>query len=166
MTDDPAPAGGDAQQWAELQRLFHLLDGTLPADRERVLLDACADAALRTRVAELLAAADDAPQVAAPKEPAPAFAGPYRLVRQIGAGGIGTVYLAERFADGAVIRAALKLLAPYAVDSSFLERFHREQQNLAALDHPNITRLLDAGWTDAGQPYLVMEYIDGRHVDA
>ena len=61
--------------------------------------------------------------------------------------------------------SALKMLAPHAAGPSFIERFHREQHILGSLDHPNITRLTDAGVTEAGQPYLVMEYVDGEHLD-
>ncbi len=60
---------------------------------------------------------------------------------------------------------ALKVLAPHAGGPSFIERFHREQHILASLDHPHITRLLDAGISDTGQPFLAMEYVDGVHLD-
>lgn len=168
MSDDSAPLSADARQWDELQRLFHLIEA-LPADeREATLADACADAELCARVLALVQAADVLPPDAARSTPSSpsTLIGPYRLIRQIGAGGVGTVYLAERLVDGATLTAALKIMAPYAVDASFLERFQREQQHLAALNHPNITRLLDAGWTQSGQPYLVTEYIDGVHLDA
>ncbi len=115
----------------------------------------------------MVQAADVVPTFASESKLAPStLVGPYRLIRQIGAGGVGTVHLAERLVDGTTLYAALKVMAPYAVDASFLERFHREQQHLAALNHPNITRLLDAGWTGTGQPYLVTEYVDGVHLDA
>ncbi len=91
--------------------------------------------------------------------------GPYSLIRLLGAGGIGSVYLAERTLAGVPQRVALKVLAPHAAGPSFIERFHREQHILASLDHQNITRMLDAGVSDTGQPYLVMEYIDGVHLD-
>src|SRR5580692_11495732 len=91
--------------------------------------------------------------------------GPYTLLRLIGTGGIGSVYLVERNLGGAVQRSALKVLAPHAAGPSFVERFHREEHILASLDHPNITRMLDAGLTETGQPYLVMEYVDGEHLD-
>jgi eukaryotic-like serine/threonine-protein kinase len=167
VTEGPATPLEDAQHWDELQRLFHLIDGIPAAERENALAAACKDAPLRARVLALVHAADAA-QDAAPqaKLSQSTLIGPYRLVRQIGAGGVGTVYLVERLADGARLTAALKILAPYAVDASFVERFHREQQHLAVLDHPNITRLLDAGWTESGQPYLVTEYVDGVHLDA
>jgi serine/threonine protein kinase len=100
-----------------------------------------------------------------PEFPGSGFTGPYRLIRKIGSGGIGAVYLAERLVDGTKLRSAVKILAPHAVDAAFIERFYREQQHLAALDHPNITRLLDAGWGEGQQPYLVMEYVEGTHLD-
>jgi eukaryotic-like serine/threonine-protein kinase len=91
--------------------------------------------------------------------------GPFRLLRLIGSGGMGSVYLAER-ADGEVEhRAAVKLLHVSANSSDFMERFLRERQILARLDHPSIARLLDAGRTTAGQPYLAMDYVDGVPVD-
>jgi serine/threonine-protein kinase len=91
--------------------------------------------------------------------------GPYSVIRLLGAGGIGSVYLAERIRGGSPQRVALKVLAPHAGGPSFVERFHREQHILASLDHPHITRLRDAGLTEDGQPYLVMEYVDGVHLD-
>jgi serine/threonine protein kinase len=83
--------------------------------------------------------------------------GPYSLIRHLGSGGIGSVYLVERMVGGALQRSALKVLAPHAAGPSFVERFHREQHILASLDHPNITRMLDGGLSEGGQPYLVME---------
>jgi hypothetical protein len=168
VTEDAAPPlSEDARHWDELQHLFHLVEGTAASERESVLAAACTDAALCARVLALVQAADALQPATPPTKLAePTLIGPYRLIRQIGAGGVGTVYLAERLADGARLTAALKIMAPYAVDASFVERFHREQQHLAVLDHPNITRLLDAGWTDGGQPYLVTEYVDGAHLDA
>lgn len=90
--------------------------------------------------------------------------GPYRLLNVIGRGGMGAVYLAER-ADGEVTqRVAVKLLPPGAGDSH-RERFLQERQILANLTHPNIARMLDAGHLDTGQPFLAMEYIDGKPID-
>jgi tRNA A-37 threonylcarbamoyl transferase component Bud32/tetratricopeptide (TPR) repeat protein len=91
--------------------------------------------------------------------------GPYQLVRLLGNGGMGTVHLAER-ADGQVHqRVAIKFLRSGADVPSFRDRFLRERQILASLNHPGIARLLDVGNTD-GQPYLVMEYVDGTRIDA
>jgi tetratricopeptide (TPR) repeat protein/predicted Ser/Thr protein kinase len=92
--------------------------------------------------------------------------GPYRLGRVLGRGGMGAVYLAER-ADGEVDqRVAIKVLRYGGDEPAFRDRFLRERQILASLSHQGIARLLDAGHTGDGQPYLVMEYIDGSPIDA
>ena len=90
--------------------------------------------------------------------------GPYQLTRLLGQGGMGSVYLAER-TDGEVnLRVAIKFVrGPETL--AFHQRFFRERQILAGLSHPGIARLLDAGHTAAGQPYLVMEYVDGSPID-
>jgi serine/threonine protein kinase len=85
--------------------------------------------------------------------------GPYRLIRQIGSGGMSSVWLAER-CDGQIKRAiALKL--PFMGPAMQVERFMRERDILAALTHPQIARLYDAGIADSGQTYLAMEYVQG-----
>ena len=90
--------------------------------------------------------------------------GPYEVERLVGQGGMSAVYLAHR-ADGQFTQqVALKILSPALAADVFIERFRAERQILAALNHPNITRLLDGGVTDAGELYLVMEYIDGKSV--
>jgi serine/threonine protein kinase len=92
--------------------------------------------------------------------------GPYQIVREIGRGGMGTVYLAER-ADGQYQkRVAIKLLNPQFGDRHFLRRFLRERQVLAGLEHPNLVRLLDGGATEDGLPYLVLEHVEGVRIDA
>jgi serine/threonine protein kinase len=158
------PTSEDGRHWDELQELFDRFEFVPAAERETALPAACPDPRLRRRVLELLQAAE-AMQDKPAEAPPLALVGPYRLIRKIGSGGIGAVYLAERLVDGIKLRSAVKILAPHAVDASFIERFYREQQHLAALDHPNITRLLDAGWGDSQQPYLVMEYVEGTHLD-
>ncbi|HEY2390224.1 MAG TPA: serine/threonine-protein kinase [Candidatus Angelobacter sp.] len=87
--------------------------------------------------------------------------GPYRILRELGAGGMGLVYLAVR--DDGTFRknVALKLLKSHQATQDFIQRFHQERQVLANLDHPNIARMLDGGQTADGLPYLVMEYVDG-----
>lgn len=90
--------------------------------------------------------------------------GPYRLVRLLGNGGMGSVHLAERVDGELKQRVAIKFLRPGADSPSFRERFFRERQILASLNHPGIARLLDAGRT-GDHPYLVMEYVDGKHID-
>jgi tRNA A-37 threonylcarbamoyl transferase component Bud32/tetratricopeptide (TPR) repeat protein len=91
--------------------------------------------------------------------------GPYQLVRLLGRGGMGAVFLAQR-ADGEVEqRVAIKFVRNAADEPAFRDRFLRERQILASFSHPGIARLLDAGHTVLGQPYLVMEYIDGIPID-
>jgi len=91
--------------------------------------------------------------------------GAYRLVREVGRGGMSRVFLAER-ADGEFEhQVALKLLRPGFDSDIDVMRFRAERQILASLSHPNIARLLDGGVTDDALPYLVLEYIDGVAVD-
>lgn len=90
----------------------------------------------------------------------------YRVVRRLGEGGMGVVYLAERSDGGAVQQVALKVLNAASEGSPILlERFARERKLLARLDHPGIARLLDGGVLDGGQPFLAMEYIEGERID-
>jgi serine/threonine protein kinase len=91
--------------------------------------------------------------------------GPYRLQRELGRGGMGVVYLAAR--DDGTFRknVALKLLLRDQVNEEFVLRFKQERQVLAALDHPNIARILDGGDAPDGMPYYVMEYVEGRPLD-
>jgi tetratricopeptide (TPR) repeat protein/predicted Ser/Thr protein kinase len=92
--------------------------------------------------------------------------GPYRVIRLLGQGGMGAVYLAKR-ADGEVEQqVAIKVVRGGPGLPAFQQRFLEERRILASLNHPGIARLLDAGHTDDGQPYLVMEYIDGVAIDA
>ena len=92
--------------------------------------------------------------------------GPYLLVREIGHGGMGAVYLGVRADDEYHKQVAIKVIRS-TFDSPIIERrFRHERQILANLDHPNIARLIDGGSTDDGSPYFVMEYVDGLPIDA
>lgn len=165
-------------RWHTVDALFaDALD--LPPEERAAFLDAaCAgDAALRDAVAQLLAASDasdtllDAPRAAdwaAPLLAAPdinptARVGPYRIERELGRGGMGTVYLATR--DDVQKQVALKIVrAPFAAPAR-VDRFLQERTLLAQLDHPNIAQLLDAGTTSEGTPYFAMEYVAGTPID-
>ncbi|MDX2000322.1 MAG: serine/threonine-protein kinase [Thermoanaerobaculia bacterium] len=119
----------------------------------------------------LLAAADrEAPWLSTsawrPRDPGPATEpptsiGPYRVLAELGRGGVGRVLLAEETGEGFVRRVAVKVLMGSLADRETLERFRTEGHLLAGLEHPGIARLYDTGTTAEGLPYLVMEYIDG-----
>ncbi|HPA01271.1 MAG TPA: serine/threonine-protein kinase [Chiayiivirga sp.] len=164
IAEAPRP-GGDAARFARIEAL---LDAALdqPSQARQVFLEqACVDdPAMHREVLDLLAAvsASEGFLEAAPflpqAAPAPTL-GPWRLVRPIGRGGMGEVWLAER-ADGRFEQqVAIKLLHRLGAgeDTGFL----REQRLLARLEHPGIARLLDAGALPDGRPYMVMEYVDG-----
>jgi len=91
--------------------------------------------------------------------------GAYRVIRELGQGGMGTVYEAVRADDQFTKRVAIKTLRPGPESADLLRRFQRERQIQAALVHPNIATLLDAGVTGDGIPYIVLEYIDGVAID-
>jgi serine/threonine protein kinase len=161
---------------ALVDALFHEVVDLPPAERTPYLDARGVDDDTRREVEALLGFAPDASAVlvreigAAATRALPQLdvqgsrCGPYQLLKVIGRGGMGTVYLAER-ADGEVTqRVAVKLLPPGAADSN-RDRFLQERQILATLDHPNIARLLDAGRLAHGQPFLAMEYVDGRPID-
>lgn len=153
-----------------------------PAVREARLQDLCAgEAELLMEVRSLLVADAgatdpfaDAPrwgealatQAATAAEPALGRCiGAWKLVGVIGQGGMGAVYAVER-ADGAYTqRAALKLIRASADSQAARERFLRERQILAGLQHPNIATLLDGGFSTDGEPYFVMEQVDGQPID-
>lgn len=133
--------------------------------------DACGDdAALRGRVEELLRAHVEMGSIHASDPEAtcdPCIAeqpgtqiGPYKLLEQIGEGGMGTVYMAEQ-TEPVQRRVALKVIKPGMDSRQVIARFEAERQALAMMDHPNIAKVLDAGTTDSGRPYFVMELVNG-----
>ncbi|CAM2005537.1 WD40 repeat domain-containing serine/threonine protein kinase [Acanthopleuribacter pedis] len=91
--------------------------------------------------------------------------GPYLLQQQLGRGGMGTVYLGIRQDDELSMKVAVKLLHREWSTPRVLARFRRERQTLADLRHPNIAQLMDAGTTDDGHPWLIMEWVQGTHID-
>ena len=91
--------------------------------------------------------------------------GPYRIIREIGRGGMGAVFLAER-ADGEFQQqVALKVVRRSFADAELARRFRRERQILASLNHPNIARLLDGGVSADGEPFFAMEHVEGVRID-
>ena len=163
----------DADRWRQLQDCFAAARATPPAEREAFLAArAEADPDLAAQVRALLIADESsgimdawAPQlgsVAQVIEPAaPAHVGAYRIVSEIGRGGMGTVYLADRAGADFEHRVAIKLIGTSDAGDPLHQRFLAERRILAGLVHPNIARLLDGGVTGDGRPYLVMELVDG-----
>ena len=156
----------DPQRRRQIETLFDEALERPSLERDAWLSRECAaDPGLLAEVEALLAAHGLAERIFEPRPPAGADAperiGPYRLVRELGRGGMGRVYLAERDDGQYRSRVALKLIRGGADDGQLRERLVAERQILAALGHPNIARLLDGGVADDGRPYLVMEYVDG-----
>src|ERR1700761_2546346 len=92
--------------------------------------------------------------------------GPYRLLRTLGAGGMGEVFLAERADAHFEQQVAIKVVSGGPLAHRVHSRFRGERQILAQLEHPNIAHLLDGGTLPDGRAYLVMEYVDGMAIDA
>ena len=90
--------------------------------------------------------------------------GPYEIVRELGRGGMGSVFLGNRVDGGVAQQVAIKIVRPDMLDANTLARFRLERQVLAVLQHPNIAGMLDLGELDDGSPYAVMEYIDGAPI--
>ena len=163
---------GGTRDWDRINEVFHAALEREGEERDRYLAEACAgDAVLRAEVASLLKYASSGPlgePVAAPEEVdrTGAIFGDYRIISRLGQGGMGAVYLAERSGAGFTQRVALKLLRRdlfHAVGGTpgLEQRFARERQILARLEHPGIARLIDGGYGPGGQPYLAMEYVEG-----
>jgi serine/threonine protein kinase len=145
-----------------------------PEERAAYVVEACAgDEELRRRVEALLrahASADDAPGPPEPRvhtvdytpvaERPGTRVGPYRLLEQIGEGGFGLVFVAEQ-QEPVRRKVALKVIKPGMDSRQVIARFEAERQALALMDHPNIARVLDAGATQSGGPYFVMELVRG-----
>lgn len=142
-------------------RLAVLCAGDVDLRREAEwLLAAVADDSLDASPAAVVMAARD---IAADVRIDAVAPSRYRLIERLGEGGMGVVWLAEREVGGAVQRVALKRLRTGTVAQQ--ARFREEQHILAALNHPNIAHLVDAGDDIGGNPYLAMEYVDGERID-
>jgi eukaryotic-like serine/threonine-protein kinase len=171
-----------ADRWRQIDGLFAEALEKGPEERAPFLAAACeADDELR-RAVEGLLAADESSATFLERPagellglvPAPALEpaldpevrlGPYRLLRRLGDGGMGTVYLARREDETYERDVAVKLIRSGLQSPDALHRFFAERQILARLEHPNIARLYDGGSTEDGRPYLVMELVEGVPVD-
>jgi tetratricopeptide (TPR) repeat protein/tRNA A-37 threonylcarbamoyl transferase component Bud32 len=171
-----------AERWQRIEELFQSALECAPQNRGAWLDTACgSDFELRCEVDALLAAHEtgDADFTRA------AFAealrvlgrrtarvqegqriGPYRIVRELGRGGMSRVYLAARADQAFEKQVAIKIVEHGLDSEEVTRRFESERQILARLDHPNITRIIDGGTTADGLPFLVMDYVEGEPIDA
>jgi serine/threonine protein kinase/tetratricopeptide (TPR) repeat protein len=167
-----------SENWERIQGLFLEAVDLSPEERRRLLDTACAgDAALRVQVESLLAydgaahhriteaLGDTAHSLFESEDVTGRRLGAWRILREIGRGGMGVVYLATRDDEQFEKRVAIKVVKRGMDTAELLSRFRRERQILANLDHPYIARLMDGGSTPDGRPFLVMEYVEGRPID-
>jgi len=193
MMSGPGPkvAQGDvvtdpAARWRLTEELFHRAMECPAETRTETLSEWCGpDTDLLTavlalveadsRVEELIAAAPEAGEFLERGDPFDSEAegdpwvgrvlGAFRLVRLLGSGGMGVVYLGERVSGGFQQQVAVKLVGQHLRSTPAVEQFLLERETLARLEHRNIARLLDGGVTEEGFPYVAMEYIEGRRLD-
>ena len=169
-----------SERWQRIEDIFHSALDCAPGQRPAFLDSACGgDTGLRREVESLLALNDSSgfTNASALEEGISSLErrnqkmtegrriGSYRVLREIGRGGMGNVYLAARADDEFQKLVAVKVIRRGLDNDEIIERFRSERQILATLDHPNITRLLDGGTTEDGLPYFVMEYIEGEPID-
>jgi tRNA A-37 threonylcarbamoyl transferase component Bud32 len=171
-----------SEQWRKVEELLDAALELEPGERRRFLEEAGASAPdVRREVESLLACEEradgflEAPALALSADffdeenLADARAGQtfgrYRIIREIGRGGMGTVFLAERSDGEFEQRVALKVVRRSFADTELARRFRRERQILASLNHPNIARLFDGGVSEDGEPFLAMEYVEGLRID-
>ena len=165
--------------WEEAKRIFAAALDLGPSNREAYILEATRGAPeLLNEVRSLLAWHEDSgdfletPVVRVPEVTGHGSdqligqaLGVWKITDVIGRGGMGVVYRAQRADDTFQREAAVKVISSGAVTKEAVGRFRRERETLASLDHPNIARVLDGGSTPLGEPYLVMELVDGVRVD-
>jgi len=178
----------DREGIAELQRLFEAALALPVGDRAAFLRAHCgSDQEKLARLEAMIAGADNSmilPGLTRAVEDAleasadsageseeawptgvPENVGPFRLIRPLGRGGMGAVYLAEREGADFEQRVAVKLIRPGWDTPQVTRRFLSERQILAQLEHPGIARFIDGGVTDSGQPYFAMELVEGIPID-
>ena len=171
-----------AERWARVKELFEAAVDLDPNQRAAFLEKECGgDEALRSEIESLLKSDEqtggfiEQPAFAIPRDLFPDNVeepfvgrqfGAYQVIREIGRGGLGAVYLAARADDEYRKQVAIKVIRRGLDTDDIIRRFRNERQILAQLDHPNIARLIDGGTTDDGLPYFVMEYVNGEPINA
>jgi serine/threonine protein kinase len=170
----------DAQRWERVKEAFDAAADLPPPERATLLDETCGnDHNLRAEIESLLESHDqtdgfiEQPAFAVPRDLFPSVDadscvgrqfGVYRVIREIGRGGLGTVYLASRADDEYEKQVAIKVVRRGLDTEDILHRFRNERQILAELEHPNIARLIDGGTSEDGLPYFVMEHVEGEPV--
>lgn len=178
----------DAERYQKIKKIFNQAAEMNVTEREDFLENAFADGendTLRREVEKMLAFADDDDDSDGSGETEkddleknafevfsnyarakiPERIGVYRIVREIGRGGMGAVYEAMRETDNFKQKVALKVVKRGMDTDALLRRFRAEQKILATLEHPNIARFLDGGMTDDGLPFYAMEFVEGEFID-
>ncbi|HQU86383.1 MAG TPA: serine/threonine-protein kinase [Pyrinomonadaceae bacterium] len=158
-----------AEIWQKIHEIFNDAAELPFAERDEFLSESCETAEIRNEVLKLLVAEDAANNFL--EEPAIDFETPktykkigrYKIISELGKGGMGSVFLAER--EDLPQKVAVKIIKRGLDSEDILRRFHHEREILAALEHPNIARLIDGGTTDDGLPFYVMEYVEGIPID-
>jgi len=177
MSDEEMNSPVEASAYEKVKKLFAEALEIAPEKRSEFLNENCADAEIKTEVESLLAANAEAENflndvsavevVQNSYQKSAAFAGQkigrYRIESEIGRGGMGIVFLAAR--EDFRQQVALKIIKRGMDSEAIIERFAREREILAALNHPYIARLIDGGTTDDGLPFFVMEYVEGLPLD-
>jgi serine/threonine-protein kinase len=166
----------DSTRWSQVKEIFYAALDLPQAERHAFLRGKCSDDWLYEEIESLLEAHEkterfiESPMFGSVKDFVKdekesslvgKLIGVYKIEKEIGRGGMGTVYLASRADEHYQKRVAVKLIKRGLGTDDIIRRFRHERQILAALDHPNITRLLDGGATENGLPYLVMDYVEG-----
>jgi serine/threonine protein kinase/tetratricopeptide (TPR) repeat protein len=167
----------NAERYQKIKKIFTQAAEMSVAEREDFLESACDSDTLRREVEKMLAFADaedgedtfekNAFEIFTGGNHAklPEKIGNYKILREIGRGGMGAVYEAVREADNFTQKVALKVIKRGMDTDAILRRFRHEQKILATLEHANIARFLDGGMTDDGLPFYAMEYVEGEFID-
>jgi non-specific serine/threonine protein kinase/serine/threonine-protein kinase len=160
----------NVRQWKRVKEIVGSVLERPAVERQAYVDQVCSqDSELRVEVESLLSAYSDSDTLLERFRPDSSAGaetqviGPYRLLKELGVGGMGQVWLADQ-TEPIRRQVALKLIRAGMYDSATVQRFKAERQSLAIMDHPTIAKVFDAGTTPAGQPYLVMEYVDGRPI--
>jgi eukaryotic-like serine/threonine-protein kinase len=154
------------QQWEDLRALFDAALPLPPGERAQLLEERCGgDSRFRRELEKLLHAHDEGEAAAARRALGRRRFGVWETIQLVGRGGTAEVHLAQRVDGRHEQRAALKVMTRSLLSPDYMDRFRRERETLVRLEHPNIARLYDGGMSGSGEPYLVLEYVDGVRLD-